>query len=279
MQALFLLVPLIAFGQIEVPNTFQSGQPARAAEVNENFDALETAVDQNNAAIQQIPAGPQGIQGETGPQGIQGAVGPQGMQGSMGMVGPQGLQGNAGPQGSQGPEGPAGPQGLQGPIGPRLVIVDANGAVLGPLMQTLPIDTSYNYGIFWFDLGTEFVPLIVYRRWVSWASSIDVWFDQIDCQGNAYVKTPVGTQKFTDRLVPDSSYAVLPDGRTITRVNLSPDWQVQASLMQSRMHHTSGPEPGWVRICSNQSASGTMQPMEPIGTLPVTTPPYSVTVQ
>ncbi|MDJ0909622.1 MAG: pilin [Woeseiaceae bacterium] len=34
----------VAFAQTEVPNEFQAGQPARAAEVNENFDVLEQAV-------------------------------------------------------------------------------------------------------------------------------------------------------------------------------------------------------------------------------------------
>ena len=40
-----------ASGQAQVPNDFQAGQPARAAEVNANFDALETAVNQNAAGI------------------------------------------------------------------------------------------------------------------------------------------------------------------------------------------------------------------------------------
>lgn len=46
-----LFASAIAFGQTEVPHTFQSGQPARASEVNENFDALEAGVDANSAAI------------------------------------------------------------------------------------------------------------------------------------------------------------------------------------------------------------------------------------
>jgi len=40
--------------QTQVPNDFQAGQPARAAEVNENFDTLESAIDQNAADIQQV---------------------------------------------------------------------------------------------------------------------------------------------------------------------------------------------------------------------------------
>lgn len=40
----FMAVALPA-GAVDVPNTFQSGQPANAAEVNANFDALATAID------------------------------------------------------------------------------------------------------------------------------------------------------------------------------------------------------------------------------------------
>jgi len=84
----------LATGQTQVPNDFTAGQPARAAEVNANFDALEAAIDQNATDIQSIPVGPQG---DPGPQGIQGVPGPQG------IAGPQGIQGDAGPQGPSGP--------------------------------------------------------------------------------------------------------------------------------------------------------------------------------
>lgn len=43
-----------ASAQTDVPNVFQAGQPARAAEVNENFDTLESAIDLNASDIQQI---------------------------------------------------------------------------------------------------------------------------------------------------------------------------------------------------------------------------------
>ena len=42
-----LLIASTAFGQTQVPNTFQAGQPARAAEVNANFTELEAAANQN----------------------------------------------------------------------------------------------------------------------------------------------------------------------------------------------------------------------------------------
>jgi hypothetical protein len=67
-----------------------------------------------------------------GPVGPQGPAGPQGAPGAQGAAGPQGP---AGPQGAAGPEGPAGPQGPPGPSGgAAFQVVDANGAVLGPVV-------------------------------------------------------------------------------------------------------------------------------------------------
>jgi hypothetical protein len=40
-----LFISVDAFGQTQVPHTFQAGQPARAAEVNENFEAIASAID------------------------------------------------------------------------------------------------------------------------------------------------------------------------------------------------------------------------------------------
>ncbi len=47
----FIVSP-IALAQTQVPNEFQSGTPARATEVNANFDALESAIDQNASVLQ-----------------------------------------------------------------------------------------------------------------------------------------------------------------------------------------------------------------------------------
>ena len=111
--ALLASTPL-AFAQTQVPNTFRDGDVIQAEDFNENFDALESAIDN-------IPAGPQG------PVGADGVRGPQGPAGTDGAVGTPGPQGPAGADGVPGPQGPAGtdgavgtpgPQGLQGPQGP-----------------------------------------------------------------------------------------------------------------------------------------------------------------
>ena len=146
-----------ASGQTQVPNTFQAGQPARAAEVNENFDTLETAIDQNLAEITTLQQASifswmgtwqsgvsydlddlveyQGstflaIQATTGTQNpsddafwamfaAAGETGPQGPQGLQGEIGLQGSQGETGLQGPQGVQGLQGPQGPEGPAGPQ----------------------------------------------------------------------------------------------------------------------------------------------------------------
>ena len=96
-----ILIAGTAFGQTQVPNTFQSGSPALASEVNENFDVLVQAV-QVLESTDQVP----------------GPMGPEGPQGPQGDVGPQGPQG---PQGVQGPEGPQGPAGQDAVIDPAQV--------------------------------------------------------------------------------------------------------------------------------------------------------------
>jgi hypothetical protein len=43
-----------AEAQTQLPHTFQAGQPARASEVNENFDTLAVSIDGGSADIQQL---------------------------------------------------------------------------------------------------------------------------------------------------------------------------------------------------------------------------------
>ena len=131
--AFLLLLPCLAFGQTqtEVPHVFEDGQPAKASEVNENFDALETAIDD-------VPAGTDGktvLNGTTAPSGDAGAegdffldttnsvlYGPKTSDGwgeGVGLVGPQGEPGAAGTQGEKGDTGDTGPQGPAGAPGPE----------------------------------------------------------------------------------------------------------------------------------------------------------------
>ena len=148
-----LIASVIAIAQTQVPNVFEDGTPAAAADVNENFDTLESAIDSNDedfelfradtelalppsdCSTDQIikwngsawvcsdpsgAAGPQGEKGDTGPQGPQGETGPTGAtgpQGPIGSTGPKGNTGDTGPQGEKGDTGDTGSQGETGPAG------------------------------------------------------------------------------------------------------------------------------------------------------------------
>ena len=65
---LFVVLAAFTLGSVadtKVPNIFTDGTPAKASEVNENFDALEAAID----AIPEGPAGPTGPAGADGQDG------------------------------------------------------------------------------------------------------------------------------------------------------------------------------------------------------------------
>lgn len=54
-----LVVSALAFGSsLTIPNNFTSGTPARASEVNANFTAVKTAVDDNHARLTRLEAAP-----------------------------------------------------------------------------------------------------------------------------------------------------------------------------------------------------------------------------
>ena len=56
MVAILLLAPIVTAGELTVPNSFSSGTAAVAAEVNDNFGAVKTAVDDNNNRIAALEA-------------------------------------------------------------------------------------------------------------------------------------------------------------------------------------------------------------------------------
>ncbi len=51
LKSLVIASPLAMAGPVNVPNDFTAGTPARAAEVNGNFSAIETAVNDNDSRI------------------------------------------------------------------------------------------------------------------------------------------------------------------------------------------------------------------------------------
>jgi hypothetical protein len=67
LMAGLLLVSVNTVADTQVTHIFQDGTPAKASEVNENFDALEAAIDA-------IPEGPAGPAGPAGPRGDTGGT-------------------------------------------------------------------------------------------------------------------------------------------------------------------------------------------------------------
>lgn len=107
---IFCITASAAVAQTQVPNRFSDGDIIEAESFNENFETLETAI--NN-----IPAGPEGPQGPMGPQG------------PAGPIGPEGPAGPSGPMGQQGPTGPQGPAGADGADGADAVLPSVFGRV------------------------------------------------------------------------------------------------------------------------------------------------------
>ena len=106
LTATLLVASFSVVADTKVPNTFTDGTPAKASEVNANFDALEAAIDA-------IPEGPAGATGPAGADGEDGATGPAGPTGANGLTG---ANGPAGPPGADGFDGATGPPGADGVV-------------------------------------------------------------------------------------------------------------------------------------------------------------------
>ena len=186
LTAALLVASSGALAQTQVPNVFEDGTPATAADVNENFDALEAAID----AIPEGPAGPQGEQGEQGPAGPQGEKGDQGDAGATGPAGPQGatgLTGATGPQGATGAKGDTGDQGIQGEQGPA----GADGVAAGLSCTT---DQTIKWdGSAWVCVTEPITAWLVQNQWPSnignnnvgaYFDSYNNIYDSKDCDVN-----------------------------------------------------------------------------------------------
>ena len=158
--------------------------------------------------------GPAGPRGSVGPAGARGAAGPTGSVGPQGPAGPAGATGPAGPQGPEGPAGPAGPAGL-GSQGPA--VVDANGVVVGTMLD------GYN-GWVMRQVGSDRLLLQVTGQGLP-APMISFLHTTDDCSGPRYVNNmngagllylaqASGSQLVYSRLI-DPSYSVALVPRSI----------------------------------------------------------------
>ena len=182
--------------------------------------------------------------------------------------------------GIPGPAGAEGPQGIEGPAGPAVVVTDANGVVVGPFVPANILDSlsheERHLGMVFIDTGTEWLPLVVSRNWIRWNPYISLLFDNLDCKGNAYV-SEFELSEFNDSFAFSEEYAALPD-RTIVKLPQQ-GLTTPGFLMQSKMSAVRDAAGKWTWECAPGGSGGVTYITIPLGTLPVTAPPYRVTVQ
>jgi hypothetical protein len=83
--AMIVLPPSVWSDTVGILNSFYTGEKARASEVNDNFDAVTSAVDGNDALIAALEArieALEALEGVPGPQGEQGPTGDPGLDGN-----------------------------------------------------------------------------------------------------------------------------------------------------------------------------------------------------
>lgn len=275
-QMLFTVssVALLAFvsgamaGNVTVPNTFTSGTPAKAADVNANFSAVATAVNASaqdiatlQTTVKNMPAGP------PGPAGAQGAPGPQGP---------------AGPMGAAGTTGPTGPQGVQGPAGPGAMLVkDTMGKVVGsyflapydPLYPTLNTTTASSSPHEFAFIRSATGSFAIRFSTAQLGAGIDynVSFLSTDCSGQAYLVPQPIAAGFTPVMPALTFAAVLNTTAYIAGTTLTPYQFVAYSYLHFN---------GTSTVCTLYAGSLTSSFVPVVATFDLSTlslvPPYSV---
>lgn len=206
-----LLVSGSIFAQTQVPNVFQAGQPAIAAEVNDNFSTLESAIDTNASDI-------------------------QGLAGAPDMT------------------------------GPHFGLLDSNQTELGVAMGA-NMQAFANHAVVWFDIAANFVPLFAYKNFIRNVQNVNIFYDGPGCTGSAFVQTGDYAAVNTG-VVHVLDYIMHADGQTVLQVDSSTT--IAASFMSSERTFDTGP------VCSGGLGGGNVHPTIVLGTLPASTPPYSI---
>ena len=152
-------------GNVAVPNIFVAGTPAKAADVNSNFDAVSTAVNGSAADIAVLQTAVKAIPG--------GAVGATGAQGPVGATGPPGAQGQVGPP------GPASSS-------VALIVKDSNGTLIGRLFpgsnvtpDTVVMNSPH---------GQPFILTISATQFIM---NGGLYYLTSDCTGTPYIGVPL----------------------------------------------------------------------------------------
>ena len=197
LTAVLMLASLTVRADTQVPHTFEDGEVISATEFNQNFDTLESAIDD-------IPAGatgaqgPQGEQGPAGPQGEQGPAGPAGVAAGLTCTTDQIIKWNGSAWVCA--DMPSSNTGGDGAAYGSPVWVDSSGTVL--------TGRDGSYTVFILN-GTFQLPGRIVNGTYANASDY-AYYLQSGCQGTAYYYA-----------ASDSEFVALPG---------SPNWQVRSGI-------------------------------------------------
>ena len=209
----------VALGQTQVPNQFQAGQPARAAEVNDNFSTLEAAINTNASDIQALNA-------------------------------------------------------AQDMVGPHVALMDATQTEVGfvqnwiPASQTQPF--QHNYVLVWIEVGADYVPLFAYENFIGNSVNTLVYYDGAGCTGTPYIRL-TDYNFYNPGVLGVYNNFLLSDGLTVAQPDTSTT--VSASYVSYEAVVTAAI--AITRECTTSTGTVNAYPIVTIGTLPLTTPPYS----
>lgn len=228
---------VIADGTVSIDVTTGDGKVAAIGSLIANGSQDSTTFEMQFSTASLIgPPGPQGPAGPAGPAGAQGPRGPAGPAGPAGPPGPAGAQGLRGPQGEPGQPGATG---ATGPVGPSwMIFPTTDGPIEGMPINSkeaiLRIPFTDNEAVF---LTAHFRTEVRAWRLVQFGT---VWFDQPDCQGNAYVQG-----EFVTKTGPYRIFAGLPVlGGTFRVFASAPDPVSEVFVARSHLEGEGGEGPG-----------------------------------
>ena len=154
----------------------------------------------------------------------------------------------------------------------NFVLIDANQVEVGLAQNLDPHGQGTNHALVWLQIGADTVPLLAYKNFIGNSQNAIIVYDGAGCTGTAMVRTQ-DTNGFTGGLFFIYDYFLHSDGQTVLQLDtstaiISASWQ---SLEQVQFDGTT-----MVKACIVFAGSGNAHPANVVGTLPVTTPPYSI---
>ncbi len=157
-------------------------------------------------------------------------------------------------------------EGTPASMGPHIALFDSSQTELGVAMGA-NMQAFANHAVVWFDIAANFVPLFAYKDFIRNVQNVNIFYDVPGCTGSAFVQTGDYAAVNTG-VIHVLDYIMHADGQTVLQVDSSTT--IAASFMSSERTFDTGP------VCSGGSGGGNVHPTIVLGTLPASTPPYSI---